>query len=163
MRQKVSHWIPTAFCAYAGLLILASTRFSVVSWIWGKWAWTWDYFQYSYRNGWGYQYRSDYSFVVVLTYLTAFLLGLIAHGMASTRGGGVWNSVAMILCVLGLVSFTIEGSHWVWEHHLSWIAICPAASLLLAVISIIQLAKNAEQSSRATGARRLDCERSQTT
>jgi len=130
-------------CAYVVLLILASTRFSVVSWIWGERAWTWDYFQYSHRNGWGYPYRSDYSFVVVLTYLAAFLLGLIAHGMASRQVAGLWNTAAMIVCVLGLVSFSIEGSHWLWEHARSWIAICPAASLLLAAISVIQLGKNA--------------------
>jgi hypothetical protein len=142
MKPKHAVW---ALCAFAGLLVLASTRFSVVSWIWGEWALTWDYFQYSYRNGWGYQYRSDYSFLVVLTYLTAFLLGLIAHALASTRLTGVWSALAIILCVLGLTSFAIEGSHWLWEHHLSWIAICPAASLLLVVICIIQLGKNAEQ------------------
>ena len=128
-----------ALCAFAGALVLASTRFSVVSWLWGDWSWTWDYFQYSYRNGWGYQYRSNYSLVVVLTYLTAFALGLIAHSAARTRVASVWSNVAMILCVLGLVSFAIEGSHWLREHHLSWIAMCPAASLLLAIVAIVQL------------------------
>ena len=59
----------------------------------------------------------------------------------------------MILCVLGLISFAIEGSHWFWEHHLSWIAICPAASLLLVVISIIQVGKNAELRAGDTGLR----------
>lgn len=141
MKTKSAVWI---LCTHAALLLLASTRFSIVSWLWGKWSWTWDYFQYSCRNGWGCQFRSDYSLVIVLTYLAAFLLGLIAHGMASTRGASVWSTLAMILCGLGLISFAIEGSHWLWEHHLSWIAICPAASLLLAGVAIIQLGKVAE-------------------
>jgi len=80
----------------------------------------------------------------VLTYLTAFLLGPIAHGMASTRVAGAWSAVAMLLCALGLISFAIEGSHWLWEHHLSWIAICPAASLLLAGVAVVQLGKKSE-------------------
>ncbi len=42
-----------------------------------KWAWTSEYFRYSYQNGWGYSYRNDYSLAVVLTYLAAFLVGLI--------------------------------------------------------------------------------------
>jgi hypothetical protein len=142
MKSKYAIW---TLWIYAALLLLGSTRFSVVSWIWGNRAWTWDYFQYSYRNGWGYQYHSDYSFVVVLTYLAAFLLGLIAHLMASARVASAWSTLATILCVLGLISFVIEGSHWFWEHHLSWIAICPAASLLLAAIAIIQLGKKTEQ------------------
>ena len=130
--------------AYAGLLLLASTRFSVVSWILGKWAWTWEYFQYSYRNGWGSQYQSDYSFVVVLTYLAAFGVGIVGYVMAGERVAGGWSVLALMLCVLGLISFLIEGTHWLWEHHLSWIAICPAASLALAALAIIQLAKRAK-------------------
>lgn len=141
MKPKHAIWM---LCAYAGLLLLASTRFSIVSWIWGRRAWTWEYFQYAYRNGWGYQYRSDYPFVVVVTYLAAFLVGLIAHLMARRRIAGAWSALAVILCGLGLVSFGIEGSHWIWDHGLSWTAICPAASLLLAVIAIIQLGKKAE-------------------
>jgi len=139
MKTKHAIW---ALCAYAGLLILASTRFSVVSWLWGKPAWSWDYILYSYRNGWGYEYRSDYSLAIVLAYFAAFSLGLIAHGMASRRVAGPWSTIAMILCALGLISFSIEGSHWLWDHHLSWIAVCPAASLLLAAIAIVQFGKN---------------------
>jgi hypothetical protein len=141
MKSKHAIW---TLCAYAGLLLLASTRFSVVSWIWGKWAWTWDYFQYSHRNGWGYHYQSDYSFTVVLTYLAAFWVGVIGYLMAGVRIAIAWSTLAMILCVLGLLSFLIEGSHWLWDHHLSWIAICPAASLLLAGVAVIQLGKAAE-------------------
>jgi hypothetical protein len=142
MKPKYAIW---TLCFYAGLLLLASTRFSIVSWIVGKWAWSWEYFHYSYRNGWGYQYHSDYSFVVVLTYLAAFLVGLIGYLMAGRRIAGARSTLAIILCVLGLISFLVEGSHWLWDHHLSWIAICPAASLLLAGIAVVQLGKKAEQ------------------
>ena len=32
-----------------------ATEFTVLSWMWGERAWTWNYFQYSHRNGWGFQ------------------------------------------------------------------------------------------------------------
>jgi len=133
-----------ALCLHAGLLLLASTRFTVVSWIVGPPAWSWDYLQYAYRSGWGYQYHSEYALAVVLTYLAAFLVGIIGYAMAGRRIAGACSAPAILLCVLGSISFLIEGSHWLWDHHLSWIAICPAASLLLAGIAIVQLAMNSE-------------------
>ena len=142
MKPKYAIW---TLCSYAGLLLLAATRFSMVSWMVGQWAWSCDYLQYSYRNGWGYEYHSDYSFVVVLTYLAAFLVGFIGYRMAGSRIAGASSTLAMILCVLGLISFLVEGSHWLWDHHLSLIAICPAASLLLAGVAVVQLGKQAEQ------------------
>ena len=138
MRPKHAIWM---LCGQACLLLLASTKFSVVNWLWGNWAWSWEYFQYSYRDGWGYVYRSDYSVAVVLAYLAAFVTGIIGSLMALRWTVGAWSALAMILSGLGLVSFLIEGSHWLWDHHLCWIAICPAASLLLAGIVIYQLAR----------------------
>ncbi len=124
---------------YLGLLLLASTRFGVVSWIWGKWAWSWDYFECSFQNGWGYQFESDFSFLTVLAYLAAFAAGVAGCLIAGKRIATAVSVATMTLCVLGMISFLIEGSHWIWEHHLSWIAICPAANLLLAAIAIVQL------------------------
>jgi hypothetical protein len=128
-------------CFHAGLLVVASTRFSVLSWIGGNYDWTWNYFQYSHRNGWGYQYQSDYSLGVVLTYITAYLAGVAGYGLACKHLSLGWNVLGIILSVLGLISFLIEGSHWVWTHNLSWIISCPAASLLLAGVVIIQLCR----------------------
>ncbi|MCC5875797.1 MAG: hypothetical protein JJU11_06225 [Candidatus Sumerlaeia bacterium] len=149
MKSKSIIWM---LGAHAALLLVASMNYSIVSWIWGRIDWTWNYFEYSHRTGWGTPYQSDYTLVVVLTYLTAFFLGLIAHGMACKRAGGMLNIIAMVLCTLGLISFAMEGSHWLWEHHLSWIAISPAASLLLAVISIVQLSRGARPIPESTPA-----------
>jgi hypothetical protein len=126
---------------HAGLLALASTKFSIVSWIWGSWPWSWNYFQYSYRNGWGYPYQSDYSLAVVVAYIAAYLVGMAGYGLAWHYVRGGWEVLGIILSVLGLVSFLIEGSHWLWSHHLSWIFVCPAASLLLAGVVIFRLGK----------------------
>lgn len=138
MRPRHALWV---LCLHAGLLVLASTRFSVVSWIWGNCSWTWNYFQYSHENGWGYQYHSNYSLVVVLTYIAAYLAGLAGYTMAGRRVRGWWNGLAAMLSALGLICFLIEGSHWLWAHQWSWIAVCPAASLLLAGVAIVQLVR----------------------
>jgi hypothetical protein len=138
MKPKLALW---TLCFHAGFLVVASTRFSVLSWIWGNYAWTCDYFQYSYKNGWGYQYQSDYPFVVVMTYIAAYLAGVVGYGMACKRVPSGLSGLAAILSALGLISFLIEGSHWLFSHHLSWIASCPAASLLLAGVAIVQLSR----------------------
>ena len=138
MKRTYSIWL---LCLYVGLLLLASTRFGIVSWIGGPWDWSWDYFLYAYENGWGYTYESDFSFWVVLTYLAAFTAGLRGHRMAGKRIAGVCSTLAVILCIFGLASFLVEGSHFLLNHRLSLIAICPAASLLLACIAIVQLGR----------------------
>ena len=134
MKSKLALW---ALCFHAGLLVLASTKFTVLSWMWGNYYWTWNYYQYSHRNGWGYQYQSEYSALVVLTYIAAYLAGVAGYALVWNRVHYGWTGPALILSALGLVSFLIEGSHWAWSHHLSWIVSCPAASLLLAGVVIV--------------------------
>ena len=145
MKPKLAVW---ALCFHAGLLIVASTRLSVLSWIWGKHAWTWDYFQYAYQNGWGYKYQSDYSPAIVLLCIAAYLAGVTGYAMAWKFLPQVWPGLGGVLSALGLISFLIEGSHWLWRHNLSWVVSCPAASLLLAGGAIVWLG--------GTGSRRAE-------
>lgn len=128
-------------CLHAGLLVAASTKFSVLSWMGGSPHWTWDYFQYAYKDGWGYRYESDYSLLIVLTYIAAYLAGVAGYALTWKRLAGAWTGLAAILSALGLISFLIEGSHWLWEHHLSWIFSCPAGSLLLMAVVLVQLCR----------------------
>lgn len=137
---------------HAGLLVAASTRFSVLSWIWGDYAWKWDYFQYSYKNGWGYHYESDYSLVIVAMYIAAYLAGVAGHSLACKHLLNGWNITGIILSLLGLASFLIEGSHWVFPHHLSWIVSCPAASLFLAGVVMFQCVRVAGKLAEQTAA-----------
>jgi hypothetical protein len=136
--MKAKHII-LILCFHAGLLILASTRFTVLSWIWNNGVWTWDYFQYNFQNGWGYKYQSSYSLAVVLTYIVAYLVGIIGFCISRKYIANGWKVLAIILNGLGLISFLIEGSHWLWTHHLSWIISCPVACLLLVIVGIFQL------------------------
>jgi hypothetical protein len=125
---------------HAVLLLLASTNFSLVNWLWSDNAWTWNYFQYSHKNGWGYTYMSDYSLGQILAYISAYALGA-----ATFAGAWLWHrlrlsAAATVLCLLGLLSFSIEATHWLWAHHLSWIASFPAVMLILWVCIGGQLA-----------------------
>jgi hypothetical protein len=138
MRSKLAFW---TLCFHTVLLVGASTKFSALSWIWGSPHWTWDYFQYAYKDGWGYQFQSDYSLLIVLTYIAAYLAGVAGHALAWKRVAGVWTGLAAILSAVGLISFLIEGGHWLWDHHLSWIVSCPAISLLLVAVVLVQLCR----------------------
>jgi len=136
---------------HAILLLAASTQWTAFSWSWGNRAWTWNYFMIHRASGWGYVYKSDYSLAVVWTYLLAYGAGLVAYSMASARTHVWWPFLGGALCVLGLVSFTIEISHWLFGHHLSLIVTCSAASLILAAIGGIQLLRAQRQETGGAG------------
>jgi hypothetical protein len=123
------------------LLALASTDFSAVSWLWGDLSWNWSYLQYSYRNGWGYTYVSEYALGQVLCYIGAYGLGIAVFGIAWIRHGLCLSAIATLVCLLGAVSFCIEATHWLWSHHLSWIASFPAVMLVLWICVGAQIGK----------------------
>jgi hypothetical protein len=151
MKPRHALW---TLCLHAGLLVLASTRFTAVSWLWGKWSLSFDYLDLAHSNGWGYAYRSDYSLPVVLAYIGANLAGVAAYTMARGRVCTLWRLPALMLCVLGMLSFSVEASHWLWSHHRSLIASCPAVSLALAIIVGFQLVRmNARPAPSSAAAR----------
>lgn len=137
-REYAVGWI---FCLHIALLIIASTRLTAISWIWGGRPWTWDYFQYAYRNGWGYQYQSDYSPSVVVAYVLAYALGFLAYLLVRKLINPLLAGVGVIVCGFGTLSFCIEGSHWLLDHHLSLILSCPAAALIVGAVVVVQLAR----------------------
>ncbi len=120
---------------HALLLLLASTDFTVVTSALGQDSWRWCYFKCSSQNGWGYQYVSDYSVLVVLTYIAAFAVGIVGFALAWLQGRWLTGMVGVVLSILGLVSFGIEGSHWVFEHNRSWLAFSPAIMFVLVVLA----------------------------
>ncbi len=123
------------------LLALASTDFSIVSWLWGDLSWDWNYFQYSYKSGWGYTYVSDYALGQVLCYIVAYGLGIAAFAIAWIRHRIRLSALATALCLLGTLSFSIEATHWLWIHHLSWIASFPVVMVVLWICIGVQLGK----------------------
>ena len=130
--------LSTLLIAHVLCLVLAATDFSVVSWLWGDWSWTVNYFQYSYRHGWGYAYVSNYDLAQVLCYIVAYGLGVAAFGTEFRRHRLRLSAAGLILCALGVVSFCIEATHWLWRHHFSWIASFPVAMLVLWIVIGLQ-------------------------
>jgi hypothetical protein len=125
------------------LLALACTDFTLVSG-WFNGVWKCDFYTYRYANGWGYVYRSDYTLPVVITYLIAYATGTAFYAL-TWRAGSRWVAGAgLTLCIIGLLSFGIEGSHWLWTHNLSWIASFPMVLVPLAVVAACQAHRMSE-------------------
>jgi hypothetical protein len=117
--------------AHLILLLLAATNFTFVTAALGHPGLTWDFASYAYRNGWGYTYRSDYSFAQVLTYIAAYAAGAVVYP-SLTRPK--WLAVgATLICIAGLASFVIELSHWFLDHHLCLIASFPILLIPLGI------------------------------
>ena len=116
------------------LLALACTRFTLLTG-WASGAWTCDFYTYHYADGWGYVYKSDYTLPVIITYLAAYATGIAVFGIAWGAGSRWVAGVGLALCIVGLLSFGIEGTHWIWSHNLSWIASFPVVVFPLAVVA----------------------------
>ena len=116
------------------LLALACTHFTLVTG-WASGSWTCDFCTYCYADGWGHVYQSDYTLPVIITYLAAYAAGIAVYGLAWGAGSRWIAGIGLALCIVGLVSFGIEGSHWVWSHNLSWIASFPVVMFPLAVVA----------------------------
>ncbi len=123
-----------AIVVHLVLLALACTSFTLVT-VWASGAWTCNFYACRYADGWGYVYQSDYTLAVIITYLAAYATGLAVYGFAWGAGSRWVAGVGLALCIVGLVSFGIEGSHWVWSHNLSWIASFPVVMVPLAVVA----------------------------
>ena len=119
------------------LVLLASTNFTILALVRDVKSFSWNYYTYSYRNGFGYTFESDYSLQQVLTYIGAYATGLILFALVFVKGLRITDFLGFGVCSLGLVSFIIEGSHWISEHHLSWIASFPIALIVLWLVVII--------------------------
>lgn len=131
-----------AIVVHLVLLALACTSFTLVTgWVSG--GWKCNFYAYCYADGWGHAYRSDYTLPTVITYLAAYAAGLAVYGLAWGAGSRWVAGIGLALSMLGLLSFGIEGSHWLWPHNLSWIASFPVVMVPLAVVAGYQFRKAA--------------------
>ena len=120
-------WIVALFVAHVLLLVLAATRFTVVTaFTCSDHAWTLNYYQYTYQYGWGYLYQSPCSGMQVAAYLAAYGLGLVVFVGTIRRGATFISGAGALFSALGVISFIIEGSHWFTTHNLSWVASFPS-------------------------------------
>lgn len=93
-------------------------------------------------------YRSDYTLPVIITYLAAYAAGIAVYAFAWSAGSRWIAGTGMALSIVGLMSFGIEGSHWLWSHNLSRIASFPVVMFPLAVVAGYQFRKAASSNPR---------------
>lgn len=123
-----------ALCLHMMVLIVAATSFAVLGPLGSDTGWTFQYYCYSSSWGWGHAYRSDYSFPIVVTYIAANLLGLVAYWMARKSVQLLWVAAGLLLSGSGLFSFALEARQ-ISADSTNWqslIISCPAVALLLA-------------------------------
>ncbi len=119
------------FVSHIVCLLVAASKFTLVSWIWGNRSWHLTYFEYSYRTGWGHAYVSDYELAHVLSYIVAYGLGAVTFGIAWKKYNFRFSGLGTIVCIMGAGSFCIEATHWLWNHHLSLIGSFPIIMVVL--------------------------------
>ncbi len=122
---------------HAILLLFASTGFTIVTALLGKASLQWCYFRYVSSNGWGARYISDYTAPEIVTYLFAFAVGVVGFFIALKSRRPVIGGLGVLLSLIGVLSFSIEGSHWIFEHHRSWLAFSPAVMLTLVFLAFL--------------------------
>ena len=146
--MKPIHYI---FVTHVFLLILACTNFSVVVGFIGEdHSFSINYWTYSYQSGFGYEYKSEYSLLQVFAYMAAYGIGVILFFFARKHGMPVVNILGTGLCIIGLISFLVEGSHWVSTHHYSWIASFPVVMLILWIVLAIGMFKEYKKHQHST-------------
>lgn len=118
---------------HIALLLLASTNFTIVTFAREGTSFTWNYYTCTSRSGFGYEYVSDYSLPQVLTYIAAYATGLVTFVLFHLRFRWI-KIIGIVLSILGLMSFVVEGSHWLINHHRSWIASFPILFIALWII-----------------------------
>ncbi|MCD6393476.1 MAG: hypothetical protein J7M40_08205, partial [Planctomycetes bacterium] len=129
------------FMTHVFLLILACTNFSALGFIRKDQSFSINYWTYSHRSGFGNEYKSEYSPPQVFAYVAAYGIGVILFVLARKHGMPAVNILGTGLCIIGLISFLIEGSHWVSTHHYSWIASFPVVMLVLLIALAIGMFK----------------------
>jgi hypothetical protein len=123
--------------AHVVLLALASTCFTIVTGV-GDGHFQWEPYRYFSQSGWGLPYQFAYGLPVVLAYLAAYGLGVSAYCVAFRSGSQIIGLLGIVLCMVGVASFTFELTHWLVEHYRSWIASAPIALFVLAPAAAIQ-------------------------
>jgi hypothetical protein len=124
------------------LLVLASSSFTVVTGL-GDQQFQWEYFRYLSQRTWGAPRPVVYSLPVVLAYLAAYSTGVAAYFVSFHRGSPTLGLIGIMFCIIGLVSFALELSHWFIDHQRTWIASAPIALLAIAIATAIQQWRNA--------------------
>lgn len=122
-------------------VLLAATDFALLKLLGGTVSLKFELYKLSFASGWGRPYVSDYSIWQVLSYIVGYGLGIPVYAYAA-RVRAQWLAVlGVLLCGAGLVSFLIEGSHWLVSHNRSLIVSFPALMPLLWILWLYKVSQ----------------------
>lgn len=122
--------------AHMLLVLLASTSFTVLTFFW-KGGWSVELYKLGYSSGFGRTYQSPYSETVILTYTSAFLVGLAGYILAMRSGARVSGTIGVLVSLVGIYCFGNEYFQLEQSSYNSRIAVCPLFMLALAIYSVI--------------------------
>lgn len=136
---------------HAWLMLIAGTQYSLLThWYRGD-ELSWNFFQYHSASGFGGSTEPSHSLAVVLAYLAAYSVGIVGFGIASRAGSPILGSIGLILSLVGVISFLIEGSHWVFTHERFWLLHSPTLMIFLSFLVIALTPLPADKATRESG------------
>ena len=122
--------------AHMLLVVLAGTAFTILTFFWDG-NWFVEFYKYWSSSGFGKIYESPYCKTVILTYIAAFLVGLVADVLVSRSSSRVAGAIGILASLLGLYCFGNEYFQLGRSEYDSWIVVSPLFMLVLAAYSAI--------------------------
>lgn len=129
----------TLCVAHVALLALASTNFSIVSWLWQDWSFQFNAYDIAYRNGWGFKYESPFPLAQIACYIAAYMFGYAFFFLVWRAYRIQMSVIAAVLCALGALTFVLESTHWILSHNLSFIASIPGLLFVICMLLALQI------------------------
>lgn len=128
------------------LILLACTNFTVLTFWLSDHGFTINYYHFGMQNGFGAPYESSFTFNQIITYLFAYLVGLVAFGGAMARLDGlpkVAGLIGVLASLIGLYSF---GTEWLAisqpnKPYRTWVACSSVLMLALAAAASLPTRK----------------------
>ncbi len=117
-------------------LLVAASNFTLITALLGHgFHWEFQFLAYNFSNGWGYVYQSDYSLAQVCAFLLAYASGLFVYPRFTHPP--ILAAIATLCCVAGTLSYGIELSHWVVDHHLTLVGSFPIIVIPIGIWTIV--------------------------
>jgi hypothetical protein len=140
------------------LIIMAASDFTALPGADAERTFHFNYFTLSHTSGWGRTYVSEYSLSAVAAYLLGDGIGLLTFVSLFRSGFRRVAAVGAGLSLLGILSFGLEGSHWLLDHHHSAIVNLPDVYLLLCLVASVQVWRSEQQPVTAADPSITNCE-----
>lgn len=127
------------------LLLLAISNFTIIT-FWFNQDWSLALWNIAQKDSFGVPYKFDYSLELVLTYIGVYFTGFLFYLKWSLGGAISLRRFSMLICILGLASFSLELLHWIVDFNFSLIVSFPVILLLSAIYFAFKIVRVQEGS-----------------